>query len=221
MHRISRDTFEHRSTANRVAEHLRRRIADGVLKPGERIIELEIAAALEVSRSPIREALLVLSQEGLVTLLPYRGAIVSKLTKARFEQLLRFRLMLEDFSVVCAVNNAADNDIRAFREHIALIRQAAQTGNFLECVEADLRAHSYLIGLSGNAFLERTYTDTISLMRMYIRIAGMYYRHIAELADEHEQLIDALLARDVERARAVMRKHIEHGFEEAHATLET
>jgi len=221
MHDISRNAFEHRSTASRVAEFLRRRIADGVLKPGDRIIELEVAAALGVSRSPIREALLVLSQEGLVTILAYHGAIVSRLTKDRFEQLLRFRLILEDFAITCAANNADDDDIRTFRKHITLIRQASKNGNTLECVEADLYAHKYLIGLAKNVFLEQSYMETISLMRMYIRMTSMYYEHAKELADEHEHIVDALLSRDTERARIVMREHIEHGFQAAYAALET
>ncbi|HEV3157909.1 MAG TPA: GntR family transcriptional regulator [Candidatus Baltobacteraceae bacterium] len=220
MHDISRNAFEHRSTASRVAEYLRRRIADGVLKPGDRIIELEVAAALKVSRSPIREALLLLSQEGLVTILAYHGAIVSRLTKERFEQLLRFRLMLEDFAITCAANNADDDDIRTFRKHIALIRQASKNGNPLECVEADLYAHKYLIGLAKNVFLEQSYMATISLMRMYIRMACMYYERAEELADEHDQFVNALLAHDTERARIVMREHIEHGFEEACSALD-
>ena len=215
------EALERRSTASRVAEYLRRRIADGVLKPGDRIIELEVAAALGVSRSPIREALLVLSQEGLVTILAYHGAIVSRLTKERFEQLLRFRLMLEDFAITCAANNADDDDILTFRKHIALIRRASKKGNPLECVEADLYAHKYIISLAKNAFLEQTYMATIGLMRMYIRMACMYYRHAKELADEHEQIVDALLAHDTERARIALREHIEHGFEEACSALET
>jgi DNA-binding GntR family transcriptional regulator len=220
VHGVSPKAFEHRSTASRVAGYLRRQISDGVLKPGDRIIELEVSAALGVSRSPIREALLVLSQEGLVTTLAYHGAVVSRLTKERFEQLLRFRLMLEDFAIVSAVNNADDDDILAFRKHIALIRQASKKGDPLECVEADLYAHQHLIALANNVFLEQSYMETIGLMRMYIRMACMYYKHAEELADEHDNFVDALLARDTERARVIMREHIEHGFEDAYATLE-
>lgn len=219
--RAVQNALKHRSISDRVAEYLRQSIFDGGIKPGERIIELEISATLGVSRSPIREALLLLSQEGLVTILPYRGAIVSRLTKEVFKQLLNFRLMLEDFAITTVANSAGDDAVEILRKQITSIRRSSEEGNFIECVEADLHAHKCLIGLAGNIFLEQAYTETTSLMRMYIRMTSMYYQNTKELADEHESIIDALLAHDTERARMLMRKHIEHGFQEACSTLET
>ena len=94
------------STTDRVAESLRGRIADGDLAPGQRIIELDVSHDLGVSRSPIREALLRLVEEGLVTILPYRGAIVSPLRRERLVELLEFRLVMERFAIERMIERA-------------------------------------------------------------------------------------------------------------------
>ncbi|HEV3155850.1 MAG TPA: GntR family transcriptional regulator [Candidatus Baltobacteraceae bacterium] len=209
-----------RSTSDHVVEHLRRQITEGTLLPGERITEVEIAATLHVSRSPIREALHTLSEEGLVTIIPYRGAIVAKLTRDRFEQLLRFRLALEEFAIECVINVASDDEIKGFRTHIKDVRETARSGSLSECSAASLRAHEYLIALAKNIFLEETYGRMINLMRMYVRATSIHYKNSHELADEHQAIFEALLERDLGRARALLREHIIHGFNETVNELE-
>ncbi len=219
MNEPSAPAIAHDSLADRAAEHLRRSIAEGSLTPGERIIEAEIATALGVSRSPVREAIIRLAQEGLITILPYRGAIVAQLTRERFKQLLDFRLALEELAVTLVITRASDDEIRTLHQTVDLLRDAMRSRNHSEGMELNFLAHERLIVLAENDFLKASYQATATLMRTYMRMTSMHYRNTHELADEHERIIEALLARDTDRARAMMREHIEQGFDAVSATL--
>lgn len=208
------------STSDLVADYLRKRIENGPLRPGKRITEPEIAEALGVSRSPVREALLQLSKEGLVTIVPYRGAIVSKLQRDRFNELFHFRLNLEEFAIARVVELASNAQIENLRTYVERIRKAAAAGDSVRCVDADLRLHEYLVSLSRNSFLRRTYGEMLSLMRLYIRLTATHYENLSTMADDHEALIQALFERDVRRARKLLRDHIEYGFQAALTKLE-
>ena len=117
-------TFERASTAVRVAALLRERIAKRELAPGSRLVELDISRELGVSRSPVREALLRLAEEGLVEILPYRGAVVVPLDKARLAELLEFRLALEHFALERLVSSRDRDRIARLREHVGAMRAA-------------------------------------------------------------------------------------------------
>ncbi|MGR4064307.1 MAG: GntR family transcriptional regulator [Vulcanimicrobiaceae bacterium] len=202
------------STTDRVAESLRGRIADGDLAPGQRIIELDVSHDLGVSRSPIREALLRLVEEGLVTILPYRGAIVSPLRRERLVELLEFRLVMERFAIERMIERADDFTIANVRERVRAIGGALLAGNLRDAVEADLETHRAIIGSSGNELVKKSYEGLLAQFRRYIRLTSSHYERVGDLADEHEAILEAISKRDVATARALMEAHITHGFAE-------
>ena len=204
--------LERVSTSDQVLHYLRKRIASGALQPGARVVELEISRALRVSRSPIREALMRLAQEGLVTIMPYRGAIVTKLDPSQLTELFDFRVALEEFAVARVIQVAGDAAIEKMRRQISRIRKAASAGDRAGAIEANFRQHQLLIALAQNSLLERAYAEMVAQLQLYIRVTSAYYERIEELAEEHERLCDALIERDVEKARQILRLHIEHGF---------
>ncbi|TAM58925.1 GntR family transcriptional regulator [bacterium] len=208
------------STAGKVAEYLRKRIATGRLRPGDRIPELSVCAALSVSRSPVREALMRLGQEGLVTIVPYKGALVSPLERKRFEDLLRFRMVLEEFAVMQAIESAEPAEIERLAPLIHKLRACAEAQDLAGAVEADLGAHEHLVSLAHNELLSRAYGEMLNQLRLYLRMTIVQYAQLGELADEHEALLDALRARRKGVARKLIRRHIEHGFEAALTELE-
>lgn len=208
------------STAGKVAEYLRKRIASGRLQPGDRIPELGVCAALDVSRSPVREALLTLSQEGLITIVPYKGALVSPLERKRFEDLLHFRVALEQFAVTRAIEIAADGELERLSLHIRKIRACASANDLAGAIDADLASHEFLVSLSRNELLARAYGEMLNQLRLYLRLTITHYARMEELADEHAALLEALRARRKAAARRLIRAHIEHGFAEAVRELE-
>jgi DNA-binding GntR family transcriptional regulator len=208
-------TIDRLSTAKRVAAHLRAQIARGKIEPGQRLNELALAGELGVSRSPIREALALLAGEGLVSVVPYKGTFVTALTKERLQDLLDFRLALEQFAVGRAIERAKPNDLDHFETLIDAIATQAKHGNFSGAVDADLNAHEYLIELAGSSHLAQTYKAMLGELRLYIAQTSRHYDRPDELAAEHAALLVAMRSRNVDKAMSLIAAHITHGFSRA------
>jgi DNA-binding GntR family transcriptional regulator len=202
------------STAARVATILRDRIANGALAPGARIVELDVANELGVSRSPVREALLALAQEGLAAIVPYRGAIVTPLHRERFVELTDFRLALERFALDRLIERASEAQIGKMRARLGALRGAVRSGNRRRAIDEDLALHRTIVELAGNALLSRTYESLLVQIRLYIDLTSARYKRLEELAEEHEALIAAIERRAFPRARKLLDAHILHGFED-------
>lgn len=213
---MSREPLDRASTATRVAAVLRGRIAGGTLVPGARIVELEVARELGVSRSPIREALLKLAEEGLVSILPYRGSIVAPLRRQRFVELMEFRLALERFALDRLIDRAGDAELAQLRERVDALRRALREGDHRRIVDEDLALHRAIVAMAGNALLERAYDGLLAQIRLYVDATSARYERAEELAEEHEALLDAIGRREFLTARAVLDAHITHGFDELH-----
>lgn len=206
--------------ATRVADLLRERIASGQAAPGSRIVELEVARALGTSRSPVREALLRLCEEGLVAIVPYRGAIVVPLQRQRFVELTEVRLAIEHFALDRLIDRNDKNILACLQDHAGAIRRAARGGDLRAIADEDLAAHRTLVGSAGNTLLERTYHGLLAQIRLYIGVTSARYDRAEELADEHDALLAAVRRRDAMRARALLDRHVLHGFDEGAAPAE-
>jgi DNA-binding GntR family transcriptional regulator len=194
---------------------LRARIAQGAIGPGDRLNELALAADLGVSRSPIREALAQLAGEGLVRVVPYKGTFVTALSPDRLENLLDFRIALEQFAVRRAIERATPDDLDHFEGLIREIRVQAESGNFQGAVNADVHAHEYLIQLAGNSLLTQTYKAMLGELRLYIAQTSRHYEGIDELASEHAALLAAMRKHRSDEAAILIAAHITHGFNRA------
>lgn len=203
------------STARRVAEYLRAQIAQGKIEPGVRLNELALAAELRVSRSPIREALALLAGEGLVRVVPYKGTYVTALSKERLQDLLDFRLALEQFAVRRAIERATPQDLDRFEALIEEIAAHAKRRNLSGAVDADLAAHEYLVELAGSAHLAQTYRAMLGELRLYIAQTSRHYERPDELATEHAALLKAMRKRSTDEAISLIAAHITHGFNRA------
>jgi len=201
------------STASRVAAVLRERIVAGAAAPGSRIIELEVARQLGVSRSPVREALLRLSEEGLVAILPYRGAIVVPLQQRRFVELTEFRLALEYFALERLVERNDPLAVSRLQKRVAALRSALRAGNRERIVSEDLALHRELVATADNALLERAYDGLLAQIRLYIGVTSARYERAEDLAVEHDAVLAAVRRRDLSAARALLGAHVLHGFD--------
>lgn len=212
--------LERSSTADGAAAYLRSRIAEGTLAPGERISEGVVAEQLGISRSPIREALARLALEGLVDIVPYKGTFVKSLDAKRLKQLVELRLALEEFAVRRLVYRASKQELDRFTQLIDDIHAQAAKGDFDGTVEADLRAHQYLIEVAGNPLLTQTYGALLNESRMYIRITSRHYGSMDELATEFTTLLVAMRERRADDAAKILADHIMHGLQDALLEIE-
>jgi DNA-binding GntR family transcriptional regulator len=186
----------------RVYDHLRTEILAGRLAPGAELAEVALAEQLGVSRGPIREAIGRLASEGLVTVRPRRGAVVSLLSKEEFLELYQVREALELMAVKLAVPRLQPTDIAALQ---ALIDAMAAHAEFFE---ANAVFHARLVDASGNAKLGELYRQLLDQLGRYrtrsLRLRGNLQRSVAE----HAAILRAAKRGDADRASHLMSEHI-------------
>jgi DNA-binding GntR family transcriptional regulator len=197
-----------RTLWQRVYDHLRDEILSGSLTPGAELSEVALAESLGVSRGPIREAIGRLASEGLVTVRPRRGAVVSSLSKDEFIELYQVREALELLAVKLAVPRLGPDDITALQSLIDEMSTRAERNQVAAFFEANTGFHARLVDASGNAKLAEMYRQLLDQLGRYrgssLRLRGNLQRSIAE----HAAILRAAKRGDTERAARLMSEHI-------------
>lgn len=191
---------------------LRGLVLEGPYPPGSRLKEAEIAARLGVSRTPVREALLQLEGEGLVELIPNRGAVVRELSRADVHEILVLRAILEAFCASTAATSMGGEAIDELEAlHTRLAEEAARSPyDGQEAALADLNTnfHRAVIRGSGNTRIGALLEKLVAIPAAWK--AGFWgsQRHREAAVVYHLEIVDAIRARDPLRADAVMKSHI-------------
>jgi DNA-binding GntR family transcriptional regulator len=190
-----------------VYETLLELIITRALRPGQHLVESDLAARLGISRQPVREALQRLSTEGWVDLRPAHGAFVHTPTEEEADQLLAVRSLLEAESARLAAANATPRAIAKLREICERGVSAVEADDVDAVVAANAALHAAVVEMSGNQVLAE-------LAAQVDRRVRWYYTPVArqrgpESWAEHAALIDAFAAHDGERAAQIMREHTE------------
>lgn len=200
--------FDNKTLRERVYAHLKEEILDNRIPPGSVLQEVPLAESLGVSRGPIREALGSLAAEGLVTITPRRGAVVTALTKHDFLEAYQVREVLEALAVRLAVPRMSDDELHALEgpieEMLRCSARADDTGFF----EANTAFHEAFVVASGNAKLVEVYRRLIGQMGPYRRPSALLRGSLDRSIAEHQGIMDAARARDGERAAALVLDHI-------------
>lgn len=189
---------------------LREAILKGELKPGERLMEIQLAERLGVSRTPIREAIRKLELEGLVLTIPRRGAEVAKMTEKNMREVLVVRKALEVLAVEIACDVITPTQIVELKEVARAFERSMDTKDLKKIAEADVRFHDVLYQSTGNTRLlqilnnlrEQIYRYRIE----YLKEESTY----PSLLQEHEALIQGLKNKDKAYVKEIMEKHIEN-----------
>lgn len=188
---------------------LRRAIMQGNLKPGERLMEIKLANRMGVSRTPIREAIRMLELEGLVVMIPRKGAQVAKITEKDLKDVLEVRMGLEQLAVKFATMRISDEQVAELFRASRQFEQAVKSDNLTEIAEADVHFHELVYQATGNARLIQLLNNLREQMYRY-RIEYLKGQEVrASLVKEHDILCEKLKARDMEGAREIMEAHIE------------
>jgi DNA-binding GntR family transcriptional regulator len=197
-----------RSLSEVVTERIRGRILDGSLKPGERLVEDRLSAELGVSRVPVREALRGLSAEGLVTLLPRRGATVVEVTPESVAELVEVRALLEGLNAKLAAQRHDPGIVALLRDTLERGNEAARTGGPEELARLNAEFHERLAEASRNAVL----ADVMRGLRERTSLAfAINSRARArEDWDEHAGVLAAVIAGDAELAALLATRHVQN-----------
>lgn len=189
-----------------VLEEVRRRIIAGAYAPGERVYEDQIAAELEVSRNPVREALQALHAEGFIELEPRRGARVAVVSPSQALELFEVREALEGLVAGLAASRRTDAELAALRAVVEDGVRTTELGALTELPALNTRFHGLLSAAARNAMLAE------SIERLRHLIEWIYSQRIAMRApqswDEHRQIVDAVASGDAATAERVARSHI-------------
>jgi len=186
-------------------QQLREAIQAGELKPGERIREIEMAKRLEVSRTPVREALRRLEADGLLTFVPYRGMVIAELDHQAVMELYQMREVLEGTAAGLAARHASEAEITLLRD---LIAADPGDGDPKALAKHNRQFHGSLYRSAHNRYLLKTLnvlSDAMALLGMTtLSLTG----RSATARQEHQDIVDAVEARDQERAETTARYHI-------------
>ncbi|HIS80560.1 MAG TPA: GntR family transcriptional regulator [Candidatus Scatomonas merdavium] len=188
---------------------LRRGIMQGDLKPGERLMEIKLANRLGVSRTPIREAIRMLELEGLVVMIPRKGAQVAEITAKDLKEVLEVRIGLEELAVKFACQRITEEQLEGLHQASRRFERAVLAEDLTELAEADVEFHDLVYKATANDRLVQLLNNIREQMYRY-RVEYLKDEEIrASLVQEHDELLERLRERDMEGAKRVTQKHIE------------
>lgn len=189
---------------------LRQAILKGELKPGERLMELTLAERLGVSRTPIREAMRKLELEGLVVMIPRRGAQVANITEKDLNDVLEVRIVLENMAIEKACKRMTEEQMDKLVKAAGEFEDTMADGNLVHLAEADVAFHEIIYQASDN----RRLIQVLNNLREQIYRYRVEYLKEEEtrklLVKEHEELCQAIRERNVEKACEISFRHIEN-----------
>lgn len=198
----------HNSLHDEVAAQLRDRIFDGELMPGSFLDEASLAAQMRISRTPLREALKVLTAEGLVRHEPRRGSFVNQATEQDLDEIFPVIALLEGRCAYEAARNATDADLQALETMHDKLSRHARARRINDYYAANFAIHEAIIALANNRWLAQVIGD----LRKIVKLARLQQLHapgrLEQSLTEHMAVFAALKARDADGAEAAMRTHL-------------
>lgn len=204
------DAISPRPLHNEVADRLRELITRGDLAPGERLNERRLTAHFGISRTPLREAIKLLSAEGLIKLFPNRGAVVTTITPADAEDMFQVMGALEALAGELACQRASEKDIAEAVELHERMRQFHAAGDLVSYFDLNQRIHQKLVDCAGNRELSDAYRRISTRIRRARYMANLFKPRWNEAMAEHEEMIDALSKRDGARLKTILGGHLEN-----------
>ena len=189
---------------------LREAILKGELKPGERLMELQLAAKLGVSRTPIREAIRMLEQEGLAVTIPRKGAEVAKMTEKDMEDVLQIREALDELAAKIACEQISEEQLEELVATMHEFEESTKTDNVKKIAEADVKFHDIIYQSIGNP----------KLVNMLNNLREQMYRYRVEylkdennyptLMKEHKDIVEGLVRKNKMQVTATMHQHVKN-----------
>lgn len=189
---------------------LRQAILTGELKPGERLMELHLADKLGVSRTPVREAIRRLELEGLVTMIPRKGAEVAQITEKSMSDVLEVRRTLDALCAELACDRITAGSLAALKKACDHFEQCVSTHDAKKIAEADVSLHDIIVEATGN---QRLIQMVHNLSEQMYRYRFEYIKDSSQhdtLVKEHRIIYQSIVDKDKETAAAAARLHIDN-----------
>jgi DNA-binding GntR family transcriptional regulator len=193
-----------------VFESLREAIITGKLSPGERLMEIQMAEEMGVSRTPVREAIRKLELEGLVVMLPRKGAYVAGLSLKDIADVFEIRGALEGLAAELAAERITVEELEDLERYLVKISEETETGDLTKVVETDTDFHSLIYSASRNQRLSQIINNLREQIQRFRKTSLSYPGRMKIAVEEHRKIVEAISARDGELARKLAHEHIEN-----------
>ena len=198
------------SLSSRVFRILRENILSGKYAPDEELKEKTIGEELGVSRTPIREAIRMLEQEGLAVTIPRKGAEVAKMTEKDMEDVLQVREALDELAASIACEEMTEEQLDELKTTMREFEEFTKTGNVKKIAEADVKFHDIIYHATGNPKLVNILNNLREQMYRY-RVEYLKEEQTRNLlVSEHEELVKAIREGDVQKAQDISFHHLEN-----------
>jgi DNA-binding GntR family transcriptional regulator len=191
-----------------LADRLREMILEGKLPEGEKIREKELTERFGVSRTPLREALKVLAAEGLLDLIPNRGAVISRQTQAELVEAFPVLAALEGLAGELAARHATEAEIARIAQLTSAMRTTHAEGDRPRYFELNQAIHAAILTAGRNDLLQRTHAAMAHRVHRARYQANLTPDRWGEALREHDRILNALQARDAETTGALLRRHM-------------
>ena len=193
-----------------VSETLRQAIQDGVLKPGERLMEIPLAEELGVSRTPIREAIRKLELEGFVIMIPRRGTYVANITLKDITQVFEIRSALEELAAGLAAERITEDEIETLERMLVEIGDLMEAKDMEKVLAADVEFHEILYKASRNDRLAEIVHNLREQTSRFRSFSMNQPGRLTKTWEEHRQLVEAIGSHNASQAQKIARLHMEH-----------
>ncbi len=209
-----------RSLHDEITTQLRDMIVEGALRPGQKIPEAELCNRFGVSRTPMREALKVLASEGILQLLPNRGAVVAKITPEEIEELFPIMGALEALAGELACSRIDDRALAEIRRLHDTMVGHYQRGEWLRYSKLNRAIHESIFAAAANASLSALYQQMLIRIHSVRFVAKKSPERWREAVEEHDKIMAALEQRDGKKLAKILTMHLRHKAEMVQEALE-
>ena len=209
---VKSETSDNYSLRGRVFHKLREDILNGVYEEGEELKEIAIGNALGVSRTPVREAFRQLELEGLIQIVPNKGAYVTGITPKDIHDIYMIRSLLEGMAAKLATENITEEQLEEMEENVYLATFHAEKGHMEQMAELDNRFHHIIYEACGSKMLENLLQDFHQyVIRIRRKTLSTKERGMAS-NEEHKAIMEAIKAKDPEEAERRANLHITNAY---------
>lgn len=205
---IDFDLQRHKPLRDLVYDELKMKIMMGVISPGTRMMEVELAEEMGVSRTPVREAIRKLEKEGMISIEPRRGAYASSLSNQDMVDILEVRQTMEGLAADLATVRFTEDQKKELLEVSEAFNQAVASGDMEQMIALDTLFHHLIVEGTGNKLLAVMVSQ---LQDMVLRFRYLYYddfRRAEKMPEEHKEILDAIFDGDPNKAKEAADNHI-------------
>ena len=193
-----------------VCEHIREAIINGVFAPGKRLMEIQMADEMGVSRTPVREAIRKLEMEGFVVMIPRRGTYVSNMSIRDINDVYEIRISLDTLAAGLAAERISDEELEELQRLLVKVGNAIEENDMAKVVEADIEFHDVLYKASRNERLRNIINNLREQITVIRGVSMRYPGRLKDTQEEHRRLVESIAARNVEKSQEAARIHLEN-----------